>query len=167
MRCWHQHYKPKLHRYKYLHGSVMMANGYCRWVVWWDNGYNWNWLYTGDGYHSTVLKICDQEDVQGFSDIPKREQVNFITDTMEYGLDNSKEKDPQDRPTNAKLAYNQTNPHVESIHFNTVTLTKVSTPTQTVWFDMEQPINNLFRFSTPKLKKKKKKKKKRERENNQ
>ena len=155
MGCWHPNYNQKLHRYKYLHGSIMMACGYCRWMVWWDNGYKWNWLYTGDGYHSAGLKICNTEDIQGFSNIPIRERVKFITDTMEYIMENSKEKDPQDTHGNTELAFNQTNPHVKFIHYNTVTPSKGSTPTKTVQFGtIFLLIATSFVFRLPNLKKK-------------
>ena len=71
--CWHPDYNLKVHRFKYPHGSVIMACGYRKLVVWWDNGYNRNELYTGDGYHSAGLRVCDREGIQGFSDIPIKE----------------------------------------------------------------------------------------------
>ena len=86
----------KVHWYKYLHESMTVACGYHNWVVWWDDGYNWNQLYTGDGYHSIGLKICDREHVQGFSYILIKERVKYITDTMEYALEENKDETPQD-----------------------------------------------------------------------
>ena len=123
MGCWHPKVNPKLHRYKYLHGSVMMACGYRKWVVWWDDSYNWNHLYTGDVYHSAGLKICNAEDVQGFWDIPIRERVKYITDTMDYEMENTNENDHQDSSTNGntELTFNLTNPHAKFIHYNTIT----------------------------------------------
>ena len=151
MGCWHPKYNPKFHRYKYLHGSVMMACGYRRWVVWWDDSYNWNRLYTGDGYHSAGLKICDKEDIQGFSDIPVRERVKHITDTMDYDMESNEEKDPEDSTTNrnTELAFNHTNPHTKFIHYNTVTPTK-EPKAKTVHFENHLTLDsNLFRFTTP------------------
>ena len=68
MGTWHPGYNPQVHKSKYLHGSVMMACGYRKWIVRWDDGHNWNQMYTGNGYHSAGLKICEDEDIQGFSD---------------------------------------------------------------------------------------------------
>ena len=80
MGSWHPDYNPKLHRYKYLHGSVMMACGYWKWIVWRDNGLNWNKLCTGTGYYSSGLVVCDK-DHQGFSDIPPG-QIRDMTATI-------------------------------------------------------------------------------------
>ena len=152
MGCWHPNYIPKVHRYKYLHGSVMMACGYQKWVVWWDDGYNWNRLYTGAGYHSAGLKVCDHEDVQSFSDIPVRERVQNIVDMMDYELDESEQDNQQDLPTGPKLAFTKNNAHARFVHFsNTVTPTKTpdSTPVKTVRFDNDSSSKNLFSFSLP------------------
>jgi len=87
MGSWHPDYNPQLHKCKYLHGSVMMACGYRRWIVWWDDGFNWNKLYTGAGYHSSGLVKCDM-DQQGFSDITPG-QISDMTATIRGIVDDN------------------------------------------------------------------------------
>ena len=76
------------------------------------------------------MEIYDREDVQGFSDITIREQVKFVTDTMEYVLDENEEQDPQDQPTDTELAFTKTNPHAKFVHFKTVTPTEGTSATK-------------------------------------
>ena len=136
MGGWHPNFNPKVHRYQYLHGLVMTACGYRKWVVWRNDGYNWNRLYTGDSYHSAGLKVCNREDIQGFSDIPIRERVKYITDTIQYQLDDNTNGNEEDLPTGARLSFTKDSPHTKFVHFHTVT------PTKAAKYDQNSPIPN-------------------------
>ena len=135
MGGWHPNFNPMVHRYKYLHGLVMMTCGECKWVVWWDDGYNWNRLYIGDGYHSAGLKVCDREDIQVFFVIPIRERVKYITNTMEYELDDITNSHEEDLSTGARLLLTKDSPHAKFVHFHTVIPTKAATPSKAAKYD--------------------------------
>ena len=77
--------------------------------------------------------------------------MNFITDIIECDLDESEQDNLQHQPNNTKLAFTKTNIHAKSIYFNTLTHTKISTPTKFIRFNQDQPDNILFQFSIPKL----------------
>ena len=159
MGPWHPGYNPQVHKNMYLHGSMMIACGYYKWIIWWDDGHNWNQLYTGNCYHSAGLKVCDKEDVQGFSDAPGVVPINKILKspsrevnetTNDGNVSNASNNKSEDLPSNVPvLASTKANPHATFIHYNHVTPNR-DTPTKEVQFHQDQHPskidNNLFRF---------------------
>ena len=55
----------------------METTGYRSWVIWWDDGYNWNENeYTADTYNSLSL-IIEDDDVHGpYSNVDDKETSN-------------------------------------------------------------------------------------------
>ncbi len=149
MGSWHPDYNPQLHKCKYLHGSVMMACGYRRWIVWWDDGFNWNKLYTGAGYHSSGLVKCDM-DQQGFSDITPG-QISDMTATIRGIVDDNVSGDDdepeEDLPATGLASNKNKNPHATFVHHNQVTPPAKQAPSKKrVKFNHMQDKNHLFRF---------------------
>ena len=100
------------------------------------------------GYHSSGLRICDREDIQGFSDIPIRERIKYITDTVENHLDDITNGNEEDLSTGARLSFTKDSPHAKFVHFHTVTPTKATTPSKTAKYDHNSTLeDNLFKFS--------------------
>ena len=68
--------------------------------------------------------MCDQEDIQDFSNIPLINQMKFITGTMEYESDDN--VDIHQDLSITDLAFPKINSHLIFVHYNTVTQTKTS-----------------------------------------
>ena len=65
MGSWHPVFNLKKYCGKNLHRACVKTTGYCSWVVWWGDGYNWNEKeYTADKYNSSSL-IIEEDDVHG------------------------------------------------------------------------------------------------------
>ena len=112
---------------------------------------NWNQLYTGNGYHSAGLRICEDEDIQGFSDALGN-PTGKSEGNSKFSENINKLKDaPTDLPV---LASNKTNPHATFVHYtsNKVTPIKDSPNKKKVSFQDDPKgknvtlDNNLFRF---------------------
>ena len=88
MGSWHPVFDPKKHCGKYLHGTCVKTTGYRSWVVWWDDGYNWNEnKYTADTYNSSSL-IIEDDDVHGpYSNVDDKEN-DKVDDESDDNEDN-------------------------------------------------------------------------------
>jgi len=64
MGAWHPCYDEPIHKNKYIHGTVVLSVGFRKWVVWWDDGYNYNRQYTADVYDSHGL-VIEKGDIEG------------------------------------------------------------------------------------------------------
>ena len=105
-------------------------------------------MHIGDSYHSAGLMVCNRKDIQGFSVIPIRERVKYITDTMEYKLEGNTNGDEEDLSFGARLSFTKNSPHVKFVHFNAVTPTKTPIPPKAAKYDRNSPLDtNLFKFS--------------------
>ena len=71
-----------------------MACGYQKWIAWWNNGLNWNKLYTGTGFHYSGLVVCDK-DHQGFSDIPPGQICDMSATIQGIVKENVRDKDDE------------------------------------------------------------------------
>ena len=116
MGSWHPVFDPKKHRGKYLHGTCVRTTGYRSWVIWWDDGFNWNESkYTADTYNSSSL-IIEEDDVHGpYSNATETDRVQEDSEESEnesYFL-------PEDSGT-TKIA-SSSKPHVRFVHYVTPT----------------------------------------------
>ena len=62
MGHWHPKYNKFLHANKYIHGTVTLSAARKKWIVWWDDGYNYNQTESVHAIHSSGLSIVHEDD---------------------------------------------------------------------------------------------------------
>ena len=118
MGSWHPIFDPKKHRGKYLHGTCVKTTGYRSWIVWWDDGYNWNENeYTADTYNSSSL-IVEEDDVHGpYSNADDKDNDKLEDEDI---VSESDDEDIVPTNTSTKIA-SSTKPHARFVHYVTPT----------------------------------------------